>query len=214
MAGPRVAIVIPALNEARTIEAVVGNARGYGLPVVVDDGSTDDTGSRAAAQGAAVVRLDVNRGYDGAIDAGFAHAASLGCEYIITMDADGQHDPAILARFIAALDAGADVVIGNRDRRQRFSERLFALLARLRWGVGDPLCGMKGYRTTVYRALGYFDSYGSIGTELALFAVRRRYHISQLPVKTRPRVDAPRFGSTMRANLRILRACAREMLRA
>lgn len=213
MVGHRIAIVIPALNEARTIEAVVAKALPFGIPLVVDDGSTDDTGARAAAAGASVVRLDVNRGYDGALDAGFAHAAKLGCECVITMDADGQHDPSILGKFIAALDAGADVVIGKRDRRQRFAERLFALLTRLRWRVADPLCGMKGYRMSVYRELGHFDSYGSIGTELALYAVRRGRRISQLDVMTRPRIDVPRFGSALRANARILRACAHEMTR-
>jgi glycosyltransferase involved in cell wall biosynthesis len=213
MVGHRVAIVIPALNEAHTIESVVAKALPFGLPVVVDDGSTDDTGARASAAGAAVVRLEVNRGYDGALDAGFAHASSRGCECVVTMDADGQHDPSILGKFIASLDDGADVVIGNRDRRQRFAERVFALLTRLRWGVADPLCGMKGYRISVYRELGHFDSYGSIGTELALYAVRRGMRIAQVPVMTRPRADVPRFGSALRANARILRACAREMLR-
>jgi hypothetical protein len=72
---------------------------------------------------------------------------------------------------------------------------------------------MKGYRTSVYRELGYFDSYGSIGTELALYAARRRKSIAQVPVITRPRADAPRFGSNLTANLRILRACARELTR-
>jgi glycosyltransferase involved in cell wall biosynthesis len=213
MVGHRIAIVIPALNEARTIEAVVANARVHGLPVVVDDGSHDDTGARAAAAGAEVVRLPENRGYDGAIGAGFARAAEIGCRYLITMDADGQHDPGVVGAFIGALDSGADVVIGNRDRRQRFSEKLFAWAARLRWGVFDPLCGMKGYRVEVYRELGHFDSYGSIGTELALFAARNGRRVAQVPVKTRPRADAPRFGSTLRANLRILRAFCREMLR-
>jgi glycosyltransferase involved in cell wall biosynthesis len=213
MVGSRVAIVVPALNEERTIESVVAKARPHGIPVVVDDGSTDRTGALAEAAGASVVRLATNLGYDGALDAGFARASELGAEYIITMDADGQHDPDVLHAFIAALDGGADVVIGNRDRRQRFAERLFAVLARLRWGVRDPLCGMKGYRTSIYRELGHFDSYGSIGTELALYAARRRKSLAQVPVITRPRTDAPRFGSTLRANLRILRACVRELTR-
>jgi glycosyltransferase involved in cell wall biosynthesis len=208
----RVGIVVPALNEARTIGNVVTGASRYGTPIVVDDASSDATATRAAEAGAVVVRLPYNRGYDGAIDAGFAKASELGYECILTMDADGQHDPTIVAAFLNAIDAGADVVIGVRDRRQRIAEHLFALFTRLRWGIRDPLCGMKAYRVAVYRALGHFDSRRSIGTELALFAARRGMRIAQVPVKTRDRVDAPRFGRAMSANMRILRAMFQGMV--
>ncbi len=211
MERPRVGIVIPALNEGRTIAAVVGQAVQFGKPVVVDDGSTDETARLAADAGADVVRLETNRGYDRALDAGFARAAELGCEYIITMDADGQHNPTLLSEFVRLLDAGADVVVGVRDRRQRFAERVFALYGKLRFGIDDPLCGMKAYRVGVYRSLGHFDSYGSIGTELALFAARQRLKVRQTAVKTRDRVDAPRFGRAMLANWRILRALFRDV---
>ena len=206
MERSRVAIVVPALNESRTIGAVVTGALRSGTPIVVDDGSTDDTGDRARAAGATVVRHDANRGYDGALNSGFARAAEIGCEYVITLDADGQHDPSIIDRFIAALDGGADVAVGIRHRRQRIGESLFAMIARVRWGLRDPLCGMKAYRVDVYRELGHFDSYGSIGTELALFAAKRGKRIVQIPLTTRDRADAPRFGRRFSANMRILRA--------
>jgi hypothetical protein len=66
---------------------------------------------------------------------------------------------------------------------------------------------------SVYQALGHFDSYRSIGTELALFAARRGYRLAQVAVKTRDRADAPRFGRLLSANLRILRALALGMFR-
>lgn len=199
-------IVIPALNEAASIGPVVAQAARFGLPIVVDDGSSDDTGAIAANAGAQVVRHDRNRGYDRALDSGFARAASLGCETIVTMDADGQHNPELLQQFIGALDRGADVVIGVRDRRQRFAEHVFAWLGKRLWGIEDPLCGMKGYRTRLYSELGHFDAYGSIGTELSIYAARRGYAIVQLPVKTRDRVGAPRFGRRLSANWKIFRA--------
>ena len=199
-------MVIPALNESATIAAVVAGAVRYGVPIVVDDGSTDDTGAHAEAAGATVVRHPVNRGYDAAINSGFIRAAELDCAYVITLDADGQHDPTTVATFISALVAGADVVVGIRDRRARIGESLFAIAATARFGMRDPLCGMKAYRLEVWKELGHFDSYGSVGTELALFAARRGKKIAQLPVPTRDRADAPRFGRRFRANQRILRA--------
>jgi glycosyltransferase involved in cell wall biosynthesis len=198
--------VIPALNEEGSIGDVVARALRYGQVIVVDDGSSDATGRVAAAAGADVVTHPRNRGYDGALNTGFARAAALGLEVAITLDADGQHDPRTLVQIIQSLDAGADVVIGVRDRRQRFSERVFALWGRLMWRIRDPLCGMKGYRMSVYADHGCFDSCRSIGTELAICAVVRGFRCVQVPVPTRLRRDAPRFGGLMGANYRILRA--------
>lgn len=208
----QVAIVIPALNEASTIRAVVAGVSPHGIVVVVDDGSSDETGAHAREAGAIVVRMHNNSGYDQALNAGFNCAAGLKCEYIITMDADGQHDPTILATFLTRLEAGADVVLGVRDRRQRFAEQLFALITFVRWRIRDPLCGMKGYRASVYRELGHFDSYGSVGTELTLFAARRGKRLAQVPFMTRDRLGTPRFGRLLSANARILRAMLLGML--
>ena len=202
----RVAIVIPALNEERTIGDVVRGVSPFGHAVVVDDGSRDRTAEIAGAAGAHVVRHPENRGYDGALDTGFAAAARLGVDCIVTVDADGQHVPSLIEAFLREIEAGADVVVGVRDRRQRFGEHAFAWTGQLLWGLKDPLCGMKAYRTAVYRALGHFDAYRSIGTELALYAVRRGLKVAQVPIATRDRSGQPRFGRRWSANARILRA--------
>ena len=202
----RIGIVIPALNEATTIGGVVSVASQYGVPIVVDDGSGDETGNFAIVAGASLVRHDINLGYDQALNSGFVRASELGCEYVITMDADGQHDPTILSSFIQALDAGADVVVGIRDRRQRLAEHVFAWVSSKKWRINDPLCGLKGYRIGIYRELGHFDSYGSIGTELAIFAANSNKKIVQIPIEIRERNDEPRFGQRYSANWRILRA--------
>lgn len=206
MVGPRVGIVIPALNESASIEAVVRQSAAFGTPIVVDDGSSDGTGSIASALGAIVVRHEHNRGYDASLNSGFSKADELGVEFVITIDADGQHNPILIAKCLDLLDAGADVVVGIRDKRQRFAENIFAYVTRALYGVHDPLCGFKGYRISIYRALGYFDSYASIGTELALFAMRNGYKLNQLPVHVRERLGKPRFGQGWAANRKIFKA--------
>lgn len=202
----RLGIVIPALNEGATIAGVVASVSQYGTPVVVDDGSSDQTAALALAAGATVVSHPVRRGYDQALNSGFARAAELDCEFVITVDADGQHDPTMLNVFIRALEDGADIVIGIRDRQQRFAEHVFSWIALLRWAIRDPLCGMKAYRIDLYRELGHFDSYNSIGTELAIFAAETGKKIVQVPVKTRERGDKARFGNKYSANKRIIRS--------
>src|SRR5262245_20385447 len=128
-----VAIVIPALNEAETIGGVVRSVVAFGKPIVVDDGSTDRTSETARLAGADVVRHDVNRGYDAALNSGFERAIGHGASVVVTFDADGQHDASILDRFVAPLLARTtDLVIGIRPRAARFAESVFNAYARLR----------------------------------------------------------------------------------
>ena len=201
-----VAVVIPAFNEAATIGRVVESVSRYGQAIVVDDCSTDQTAAIAEAAGAVVVVHDANRGYDGALNSGFAEADRRGCSYVVTLDGDGQHDAAHVGEFIAHLRQGSDLLVGIRPRCARVTERLFALYTRVRFGLLDPLCGMKGYRMSVYRARGWFDSYQSIGTELALYALRRKKRFTQLPVSIAERSGSPRFAQRWQANWKILRA--------
>ncbi|MES2319251.1 MAG: glycosyltransferase family 2 protein [Pseudomonadota bacterium] len=209
----RIAIVIPALNEAASIVPVIERARQFGLPIVVDDGSSDQTAVLARGAGAEVVSHVVNRGYDAALNSGFARAAELNMAYMITLDADGQHDPLLVQQFMQLLDGGAEIVVGARDKRARLAEHVFAFVARLLYGVRDPLCGMKAYRASLYRALGHFDSYGSIGTELTLFAAKNGFTMAQVDLPVRDRADAPRFGRTLAANMKIFRALALGMVK-
>ncbi|HHI93320.1 MAG TPA: glycosyltransferase family 2 protein [Gammaproteobacteria bacterium] len=202
----RVGIVIPALNESATIGEVVVVAEKYGVPIVVDDGSSDSTSEIAERYGAIVVTHTINNGYDFALNSGFKKAAELGVEVIITMDADGQHNPVLIQEFIDMINAGADVVVGIRNKRQRFSEHLFAWYTGIRFGIKDPLCGMKAYRRTVYESLGYFDSYGSVGTELMIFAVKNRFKISQSVISVKERKGSSRFGQVLSGNFKIISA--------
>lgn len=206
------AIIIPAYNEAATIEQVVRKVCPFGRVIVVSDGSKDQTATLARQAGAIVVDLPQNRGYDGALDAGFETAATLDVDGMLTMDADGQHPEQLIPAFIEKLSTTADVVVGTRDRQQRLGETITCWVGKF-LGIGDPLCGMKGYRRAVYKALGHFDRQKSIGTELLLFAAKNGFKIEQINVLTRPRIGLSRFGGSYRANLAILKALCKAILR-
>lgn len=111
-----VAAVIPCFNEDRTIGQLVSQLRQHiELVVVVDDGSADETALTAERAGAMVLRHDRNRGKGASLRTGLSYIHSLGCEWAVTMDGDGQHDPADLpALFRCAEQTGASLVIGNR----------------------------------------------------------------------------------------------------
>lgn len=202
----RLAVVIPALNEAGTIAGVIHQVSQYATAIVIDDGSRDETANIARNCGAIVHSHHTNLGYDAALNSGFKLADEIGCEFIITMDADGQHNPQLIPDFMGLLESGADLVVGHRDKVQRFAEHVFSQAANLLWKINDPLCGLKAYQITLYRELGHFDSYGSIGTELAIYAACHGKCIKNLPIITRDRRDQPRFGRTWYANKKIFRA--------
>ena len=202
----RVGIVIPALNESATIVGIVKAVGKYGIPIVIDDGSTDNTAEWALQVGAVVVSHEKNQGYDVALNSGFKKAAELGAKIIITLDADGQHDPSLIQQFIDAIDSGFDIVVGIRSHRQRFAEHLFAWYTNWRFEVEDPLCGMKAYRSDLYKALGHFDTYGSIGTELTIYAAMKDYRIGQIVFNVRERSGQSRFGQALSGNYKIVRA--------
>ena len=117
---PFVAIVMAALNEADSMTGVLEElpASVCGLPVrtvVVDDGSSDDTAELASKAGAIVARHDSNLGQGDGLRTGFALALGLGATVIVTMDADGQHDPSGLTVLVSPVVAGeADYVQGSR----------------------------------------------------------------------------------------------------
>ena len=112
----KVAVGIPALNEEATIAKVVVHASRYAESVlVVDDGSSDDTGLIAERLGATVIRHDRNMGKGAALRSCFDWSRRVGADVLVTLDADGQHNPDEIPNLISLILKGeADVVIGSR----------------------------------------------------------------------------------------------------
>ena len=122
----KLAIVIPAHNEEETITNVVRDVSNYGVPIVVDDGSNDRTGILAEKMGATVLRHSTNLGYDAAIETGFAHAAKISANIVVTFDADGQHDAKLVGEIYEIfLKGNVSLVLGIRSKSARLAELIF-----------------------------------------------------------------------------------------
>lgn len=204
MDRPSLAVVIPCHNEAATLEAVLRRAAGYGALLVVDDRSSDGSAQIARSCGAQVL-ASARPGYDGALETGLRQAFEDGYRFVVTMDADGEHDPEVLADFDQAFQDGAQLVCGYRRRPQRAAEYLVAGLANARFQIRDLLCGMKGYSRPVLES--YFASGLPLGINMTPAILWRRMGgaYAQAPVTGTLRTDTPRFGRAMRANWAILR---------
>ena len=208
----KLGIIIPAFNEAMTIAGVVNSVKALGTVIVVDDGSTDETVNIASANGATVVSHGANKGYEVAINTGFDKADKIGLSAVITFDADGQHKPEYVCLFAKALQSDFQLVLGVRQKPQRVSEYIFKWYTAAFWGWRDPLCGLKGYSMALYRQLSYFDTHKLVGTELAFFGIRNGYNFKQIDILVDNRIDNPRFGSRIRANIKIIRALFKLLL--
>lgn len=203
---PSIVAVLPAYNESSSIKSVIAPLRLYCDVLVVDDGSVDNTSDLVITSGAYLVRHQFNMGYDKALETGFFWAIKNNYQFVITMDADGQHSPSFVSHFLEKLKDGADVVVGFRQHKQRWSEILFSCISSFLWKINDPLCGMKGYRIQLFKNLPNLDTYKSIGTELLIRSLKSNFDVRQISVPTAPRIGNSRFGNGFIANLRILKA--------
>jgi glycosyltransferase involved in cell wall biosynthesis len=124
MARSDIVAVVPAHNEGPRIEVVVRGSARHLAVIVVDDGSTDDTGERATAAGATVIRQEPNQGKGAALRTGFRAALERGAEAVITLDGDGQHDPGEIPAFLGAYahrtvsGQPTELIVGRRDFRR------------------------------------------------------------------------------------------------
>jgi glycosyltransferase involved in cell wall biosynthesis len=199
----RVLIVVPALNEERTVAAVVTATRELGYDVcVVDDGSTDATASQARAAGAVVLQVPLNLGVGGALRCGFRWALAHHYDVAVQLDADGQHDPLEIAALLTRMrDSGADMVIGSRfavgagayDVRgaRRFAMTLLARRAARATGtyVADSTSGFRAIRRPLLDrfAADYPVEYLGDTVEALIEAGRAGARIVEHPISALPR---------------------------
>ena len=209
------AVVIPALDAARHLEAVVRETSRF-IPlsriIVVDDGSTDGTHETATRAGATVLRHAENQGKGIALNTGILAAFEMGAVYAITMDADGQHDPREIPLFLEReLETEADIIVGNRMANRKnmpgdrvFANRVTSWFVSLRSGVHIP-DSQNGYRlikTSLYQTLRIKAKRYAAESEVLIRAAKRGAKIDWVPVETiygsetssvNPVVDTVRF---------------------
>jgi glycosyltransferase involved in cell wall biosynthesis len=211
----RTAAVLPAYNAAPHLESVLDGV-GRILPrehiIVVDDGSTDNTNEIARRAGVVVVNHETNQGKGAALRSGARRAIELGMGYIITLDADGQHDPAEIPNFVENAErTGADVIVGNRmdDRKDMpfiriFANRATSAFVSLRTGqrVPDSQNGYRMLKTSIFQKVRLETTKYDTESEILIKAAGIGGTILSIPVQTiygseasrvNPFVDTLRF---------------------
>ena len=199
----RIAVVVPAFNEAENIgyvlDRIPGEVCGVGTTVlVVDDGSRDGTGDVAAEHGALVARHVINRGGGAALRTGYRLMVESGAEIVVTLDADGQHLPSQMERLVKpVLDGEVDVahgsrVLGDADRNHFaremgivFFNRLVSLITRTH--VTDCSNGYRAVRTTALPQLVLRQEQFHT-SEFMIEAIKRGVPAKEVPVTVEQRL--------------------------
>ncbi len=191
--GLPIIALVPGYEEGPRIAAVVAAAAHHLPVVVVDDGSTDDTAAQAEAAGATVIRQVPNQGKGAALRAGFRHAIQRGADAVVTLDADGQHDPDEIPAFLAAYARDRpELVIGRRDFSQmptarRLSNTLggWAFSAAVGRGVPDNQSGYRLIGRRLMRALLDSDEHGfEFEVEMIARCIALGLPIAWVPIRT------------------------------
>ncbi len=191
----RKCVLVPAYQQEATIGPLIGKIRAcVDDVVVVDDGSTDDTVTRAREAGATVVEHFCNKGKGAALNTGFREVRAKGCDSVVCLDGDGRHDPKDIPRFLAAYErTGIPVLVGNRMGEsaaaipcaERMANRLTSWLLYRFMGqyVPDTRCGFRFYRCDVLPFVEAHDSRFAAEIEVLLHAAERGIRVGAVPVK-------------------------------
>ena len=189
----RVLVIIPALNAEPSIGRVIAECRAVcEQVVVVDDGSTDGTARVAREAGADVVSHPKNRGKGAALKTAFAYALDHGFDAVVTLDADGQHLPKEIPKFVAAREqTGAHLVIGGRAHlfqemlpRRRFANRMSSwFIARVsKTGVTDSQSGFRLYSAELLRSVHLHSDGFDLESEVIVRAGCNHFKVITIPI--------------------------------
>lgn len=217
----RVLIIVPAWNEAATIGPVIREVCGE-LPgadvLVVDDGSSDDTGRIARQAGAIVTRLPYNLGVGGAMRLGYRYARDNGYDAAVQIDADGQHDPRYVPKLLDGLQE-ASLVIGARfagegdyhvrgPRRWAMAMLSLAASQMAHCELTDTTSGFRACDRTLIELFAEWYPVEYLGDtfETLVRAIRLGHRVRQVPVAMRPRTAGVPSKSPAKSMVYVCRA--------
>ncbi|PIP14023.1 MAG: glycosyltransferase family 2 protein [bacterium (Candidatus Stahlbacteria) CG08_land_8_20_14_0_20_40_26] len=191
----RIMIIIPAYNEEESIAKLLPSLN---FPpqdiIVVDDGSTDNTISKSQSFGVHVIRHEKNKGKGMAHRTGFNFASKEEARWVITMDADGQHSPKDIPKFIKAIkEKKGDMIIGEREVTIRtmpflrfltnlWTSFIVSILGGKR--VKDAQSGFRAISKEIFTSISFSTNNFQTESEIIIKAARRGFRITSVPVRT------------------------------
>lgn len=201
-------IIIPCYNEVSTIIKIYNKAKRYGKVIIIDDFSKDGTRELLKKNNIFFLKNKKNYGYEQTLINGFKFAIKKfkNINYILTLDADNELPTKYIPKIIKVIDkTNADIVIGNRNKLNRISEKVISLLFKFLFNIRDPLSGLKIYKRSFLKKYLNLISNNLFLVDLILFSINNGKKINTFLINVYKRKDKPRVGSSLKVNLKILK---------
>jgi glycosyltransferase involved in cell wall biosynthesis len=203
----QIIILIPCLNEEKTIIKICKKAKDFGTVLVVDDNSKDKTKFLLKKEQINFFSNQKNLGYEKSLIKGFNFIFKnfKKAKYILTVDADGELPVRNIPEILKEIKKkNFDLIIGNRSKLNRLSENLLDYVFRIKFGLKDPVSGFKLYKIESLRKIISQISYKMFLVDVPIIFYKLNFLMSNMSILTKKRVDKPRIGNSLRSNLKIL----------
>lgn len=194
--SPKIVGLIAAFNEERSIAQVIKKSQKYlNEVIVIDDGSVDLTFEKATVAGASVYRHERNLGKGAALKTGFEKALESGADIVVTLDGDGEHDPAnIPALLRPILKKEYEFTVGSRFLRpesspipfiRKIGNKLSTTILKIFYGINlsDSQCGFRAFKKSVLEKIEFKDPRYAAESEMLIDAVKKGFRYKEVPVR-------------------------------
>lgn len=204
----KLAIIIPCYNEAKTIIKIYNKTKIYGVPIIIDDYSNDETRKILNSKKIYFIKNKKRSGYEQSIVNGFNYINKnlREIKFIATIDADLELPPKNILKLYKLINKkNLDVVIGSRNRLNRFSEYILSFIFRIKFNIDDPISGLKIYRRDKINSIFKKISNNLFLVDILILFWNRKFNIMSKKIFTKKRKDLPRVGNSLKVNLKILK---------
>lgn len=208
MQKSEVVIIIPCFNEGKTIYSIYKKTSRYGRVLVIDDNSSDNTNKVIHKKKIKFLKNNKNIGYEASIIKGIKYVIKKykKTKYIVTMDADGEllpkYIPAMLKNLIKK---DLDIIIGRRDKMNRFSESCLKLIFNFKFNILDPISGLKVYKLNILKKIINKISNKLFLVDILIISYYYRFRIGSYITKVKKRKGHAKVGNTFLVNMKIFK---------
>lgn len=201
-------IIIPTYNEEKTILKVYRKVKNLGIPIIIDDCSSDQTTEILKKKKIKYISNKSNMGYEKTIKIGFKYVFKNFpyVKYIATIDADLELPPKyILGLYNQIKKKKIDIIIGSRKKFNRLTESILNIVFKYKFNLIDPISGLKIYKTTVIKNIFRNIADNLFLVDILIIGILKKFKISYKKITTKKRSDESRVGSYIKVNFKILK---------
>jgi len=202
------AIIIPLYNEEKTIAKVISDINDLNLKLdilIVNDKSNDNSLSIINHyKNIILINNKRNVGYEKSLEIGFYKALKLKYNFLITMDADGEHNALDIPKILKLLSEGNNLVVTNREKKNRISEYFLSFIFNLFFSIKDPLSGYKGYDVKQLIMKNIKIKFSGVGSYILIKSIISSLPIANLNTQTKAREGYSRYGSGLMLEIKII----------